>query len=762
LSWVRNVNDLRQFSLGRLEVEIPARRIRAGSHEPRVEPKVFDLLVYLVRNRGRVVGQDELLEQVWGRTIASDAVVSQAIHKLRALLRTHAGISDGLVTLRGAGYRLDAPVVVLSRSTTSPRPHPLVSWSLALATVVLVTGLFLWWQAWRTAVSSAPRIALLSMDNATGNSDLEWVRAGATAMMGELLQRHGIEVVTAADLETIARAAGGDTDPVSLATDIAGVGQVFAPRLLPDEEGYRIELVNLTDASRSRLELAGTGPAALSLGMAGLLAEHLQAPLRAPAGSLGLGNPFLDEAYARAYHHRQKGELDDARELYRYILRETPDAHWARYHLSITLRHAGEMDAARQELDRLFELPLEDAWLSAAIHSTMGNLEWYAGNLDRAEALYLEARHRFDDHAMSGGVASALANLGMVAFSRADFDSGRHYALQALDIYRRQGNRIQEARVLHNIGHSYFDQGRLEQALGLLQQAHAARVALGLDIQAANTRSVIAEIAIEQGRLEEGARLLEQALETFTGADQARGRGRTLADLARVAIRRGLYPRARDHALEALSMAQARGETASIGRSALILGRSLRAMGDLHGADEHFRQAEAIWARLQNAPGQITGLAERIRVALDRDDLPEASRLLDELEQLIGEHGDDRYIDSLRILRLRTRLASGEPARFVEEIDALLADFDNRRFDHAELIIELAEAIQPNPAARVLLDRLKPTAEFWATRYFPAARHLYRTASGRDDCILASRALEQLQGAGWRQSLPDSAACGRG
>lgn len=756
------MNGCSQFSIGRLEVDVRARRVRAAGNDLRVEPKVFDLLVYLVRHQGRAVGQDELLERVWGRTVASDAVISQAVHKLRALLRNHAGISDGLVTLRGVGYRLDVEVVPRSGLPARTPYHRSIYGALSLATLILIAGLFVWWQNWHRAPPPAPRIALMSMDNATGNSDLDWVQAGGAAMMGELLQRRGIDVVSPADLEKLSDVADGDLDVVSAATELAGVEQVFAPRLVADTEGYRLELVNLTDGSESRLELVGTGPATLSLGMAGMLADRLRAPLRSPAGALGLGNPFLDEAYARAYHHRQKGELGNAQELYEYILREAPEAHWARYHLSITLRYAGDMDASRQQLQKLFEVPLEDAWLDAAIHSTMGNLEWYAGNLERAEALYTEARRRFESHAMTGGVASALGNLGMVAFSRADFESGRRYALQALDIYRRQRNRIQQARVLHNIGYSYFDEGRLDDALEYLEQAHAIRVELGLNVQAANTRTVIAKVAIDQGRLDEGSRLFEQVLATYTELDNARGRGRALADLARVANRRGDYRQARDWALESLSTAQSRNENASVAQTALVLGRSLRALGDLHGAEDHFRQSQAIWEKLENAPGRITCLAERARVALEDGDASAANRLLDEIEELALEFGDERYIDSLRTLRLRTRIAAGDLSGIEQEVDALLADFDHERLDHAELIIELAESLHSARAVHPLLPRLKPAAEQWATRYFPAARLLYQTASDRDDCRLATRALEQLQGPDWQHALPPSQACGTG
>ena len=151
----------------------------------------------------------------------------------------------------------------------------------------------------------------------------------------------------------------------------------------------------------------------------------------------------------------------------------------------------------------------------------------------------------------------------MIAFSRAEFERGREFVLQALDIYQRQGNQIQVARVLHNLGYSYFDQGLFEPALEALEQAYEIRVQLGLLDQGANTMTVIAEVAIDQGRLDEGERLLERALEVFMDVDNERGRGRALADLARVANRRGDYPRAKDLALESLALARSRNEVAS-------------------------------------------------------------------------------------------------------------------------------------------------------------------------------------------------------
>jgi DNA-binding winged helix-turn-helix (wHTH) protein len=53
---------------------------RAGIH---VEPQVFDVLVYLVQHRDRVVSKDELIAAVWGGRIVSDSTLTSRINATR-------------------------------------------------------------------------------------------------------------------------------------------------------------------------------------------------------------------------------------------------------------------------------------------------------------------------------------------------------------------------------------------------------------------------------------------------------------------------------------------------------------------------------------------------------------------------------------------------------------------------------------------------------------------------------------------------------
>ena len=48
-----------------------------------VEPQVFDLLVYLIENRNRVVTREELLECVWDGRIVSDSSINARLKEAR-------------------------------------------------------------------------------------------------------------------------------------------------------------------------------------------------------------------------------------------------------------------------------------------------------------------------------------------------------------------------------------------------------------------------------------------------------------------------------------------------------------------------------------------------------------------------------------------------------------------------------------------------------------------------------------------------------
>ena len=71
------------FQLQRYTIDTDRRELTLSGKAVHVEPQVFDLLVFLIENRDRVVSRDELFSAVWKGRIVSDATLSSRISAAR-------------------------------------------------------------------------------------------------------------------------------------------------------------------------------------------------------------------------------------------------------------------------------------------------------------------------------------------------------------------------------------------------------------------------------------------------------------------------------------------------------------------------------------------------------------------------------------------------------------------------------------------------------------------------------------------------------
>lgn len=95
----------RDLVAGPLRIDLAGRRVNCRGQDLELQPKQFELLTYLVRNRGTVLTRDQLLHNVWGYDYAGDTrTVDVHVRWLREKLEEDPANPKLIQTVRGVGY----------------------------------------------------------------------------------------------------------------------------------------------------------------------------------------------------------------------------------------------------------------------------------------------------------------------------------------------------------------------------------------------------------------------------------------------------------------------------------------------------------------------------------------------------------------------------------------------------------------------------------------------------------------------------------
>ena len=96
--------------------------VSAGESVP-IEPQVFDVLLYLLEHRGRVVGKDELFDKVWDGRIVSESTLTSRINAVRRAINDTGKDQRLLRTVARKGFRFVGDVTV-EQPAAAPIPSP--------------------------------------------------------------------------------------------------------------------------------------------------------------------------------------------------------------------------------------------------------------------------------------------------------------------------------------------------------------------------------------------------------------------------------------------------------------------------------------------------------------------------------------------------------------------------------------------------------------------------------------------------------------
>ncbi|HET9599407.1 MAG TPA: winged helix-turn-helix domain-containing protein [Anaeromyxobacteraceae bacterium] len=401
------------YSFGRFELDLARVELRADGEVRPVEPQVFALLALLVENRERLVSREEIVQQVWGGRIVSDAAVASRIKSAREALGDDGKAQRFIRTVHGRGLRFVAEARTEGASAAAPGLVPPGPADPGAQPSIAVLP-------FRLLGAPGPLAAIaeaLPHELIAELARLRWLfvtargssfRLGPDGGAGEVGRVLGVRYCLAGTVEL-----DGSSLVVTVElVDAADGGVVWADRLARD----------VADVHAVREEIRSRVVSALEIHVP--LHEAARARLSAPE------NLDAWAAYHLGLQHMYRfNPRDNAAATAHFLQAIARDPRFARAHAGLSFVHfqtafmrytddvAGETALARGHAARGLELDPLDPF----VNFTMGRSYWLEGDLDTSLS-WLERSVSLCPNYAQGIYACALTE----ALGGRGADGGRH------------------------------------------------------------------------------------------------------------------------------------------------------------------------------------------------------------------------------------------------------------------------------------------------------------------------------------------------
>ncbi len=507
------------YEFAEFQLDQDRRELRLRGREVTLQPKVFDVLLYLVENRARVVTKQELLSGVWSDVVVSEGSLKRAISLVRSALR-QGGAEDAIRTHARQGYCFD------EASVREVVDHDGASLPDRVARAR---------QACADAEWGAAAALFREADAADGLEAADLERWGESEQFGgtplaavPVLERALAAHSAAGDCRGAARAALGlahiyyermklsvskgwlqRAASILSGTDRCrehGVHAGFASRFAVAEEDYDAAIAQATlaieiahELDDDELELLGKSYLGMALTATGDVragfAAHEEAAASVMAGAAsplvtGLVYCSLIWTCRNRGDWRRAGEWADSFAEWCAKASVHAFAGSCMLHHAEVLQHRGELRAAERETLRACEALSELApYAQGDGCRVLGDLHLSKGELDEAEAAYRRA------HELGWDPQPGLA-LTMVERGQAD---AAVRALARSLAGANWANRQRRDLLLAGMVTVAIAAGDLEQARTALAELETHSAADGATVCAALVRQARAEVAADAG-----------------------------------------------------------------------------------------------------------------------------------------------------------------------------------------------------------------------------------------------------------------------
>jgi len=113
-----------RFVFGEWELDTGLYELRQNGRPCKVEPQVYDLLRFLVSNSDRVVGKDEIVDEIWDGRIVTESTISTCLKAARQAIGDDGRAQRLIKTVHGRGFRFVGDVSITDGPASNPAPRP--------------------------------------------------------------------------------------------------------------------------------------------------------------------------------------------------------------------------------------------------------------------------------------------------------------------------------------------------------------------------------------------------------------------------------------------------------------------------------------------------------------------------------------------------------------------------------------------------------------------------------------------------------------
>lgn len=621
--------DTGSVTFGDYELDMKSRRLRRLGEPVSLQPRVLELLGFLIRHRKRAVNKDEIQDAVWNGTIVSETALTRAIMKARRAVGDSAEDQRVIRTVHGHGYQFVAEITVdtpsrrpaeeaapeASIAATDPSPGPVTTgrrWLPVAATLMaLLMTLGVFWLTRSLPPADGPKIAVLPFHNATDTDELDWVRLGLLGFATDLIRSSTeLGVVPASDLIRLAEnqptlKASPDDIQLSHLRQLKrafGATHFVAGSIQPAVGGLRLTYTLFDQTGQiSQSTMVHEQSTELVRGMVREVNRTLTRA-RYLSSDVSASDPFISEAYARGVSYALKGQCADATALFQVVVDRNPDNLNARFEQAVCARILGHPAEAEHGFQSILETieKVAQSPLRPRVLRNLGTLYHITGRLEEAEAFLdrgLTEARQAGDHDTVGRLLNAQA---LLAKDRQDKDTARALLGQASLAYRHAGREILPGQIHSALANLSMADGNWSDAENHLNDALASFRALGDRRNEAMMINNFGYLRRRQGRMEDAERLHRESMAIRQEIGDQVGQARIMTMLSIIYRGQGRLSEARDIALEAIDITTQAQDTLFMATSYAQLGFAEEALGQLEASRAAFEESKHLFADIED------------------------------------------------------------------------------------------------------------------------------------------------------------------